>query len=312
VKEERKEDVMMLDVKERVHNGPKMPSSHADLLMHAATKAGMLHPGFAGLFSNPMLQEQQQRMLSSLYSQHPATSVASLAGLPPPQPPPPMWPHLELSQHRLELQREMEREKEQLFRRFGVSAAQHEHEMLLRQQHQLSRERSAAAAAADKDASLAVHDASSKLHPPPPPLRPADIYSASSRAAPPSPLHVHGSSKSNSPASTVGAPPPLISTAASALPPSNGGSGSGSAGSSHCGSPVIKAKASPLNGLDKEPPQQSPRRPPCAERTGCHQRTCRHGAAVEVVANAETVAGSSSSISISLPTPSLPLCAMRD
>ncbi|ELT98777.1 hypothetical protein CAPTEDRAFT_220926 [Capitella teleta] len=264
VKEERKDDVMVIEPKERPRPPDFGPAKvNADLMMANSKAGGMLHPGFAGLFSNPMLHEQQQRLLSSLYP-HPATSTAAAlaaAGLhhsqhaAPPPPPPPMWQHLELSQHRMELQREMEREKEHLLRRFGVSA---EHERLREQQEMLLRQQqhnrllaaehheratAAAAAAVEKDSE------GSKLLPPP--LRPADLYAAT--RGPPathSPLHMHNS-KSNSPACTVGAPPPLISSSLG-----GGGGGCGSAGSSHCNSPVIKtaaaAKTSPLHSNSQQ------------------------------------------------------------
>lgn len=186
VKEERKDD---------------LADKKSELL-----KNSMLHPGFAGLIPTSMLDHR----LLGLYP--PPSSMASSVGLPPQAPA--LWPPLDLNHHRLELQREMEREKEQMLRRFGASAPssseQLHQELLLRQrlmeqQHQQHEK------------------ADAKL--PPPPLRPSDMY-----RPPHSPLV--SSSKSNSPASVVGAPPPLIS------------SGAGS----HSNSPVIKTKpaASPL------------------------------------------------------------------
>ena len=233
IKEERKDDVMIIDSKERRPEPPKN-----DILARMeGGKNSMLPPGYGGLMPNAMLDHR----LLGLYP--PPAGGMGMPGVAMERAPQAhLWHPFDINHHRMEVQREMEREKEEMLRRFGVAPIrEHERlrehqELLLRQQqqHRLVMEQ--------QEREREGGGEPGKL--PPPPLRPADLYIG---ALPPnnmcgprthSPL-VNHNSKSNSPASTVGAPPPLISS---------GG------GSSHSNSPsVIKAKAaSPLTNSTPE------------------------------------------------------------
>ena len=139
-----------------------------------------------------------------------------------------LWNPLEKSaidQHRLELQREMERERDRILHRFpNPLGSMIDHERYREQQEMMLRERAIRdretleRMAAERAAVMADIERSGKIIPP---LRPVDPFLSgmppSSLYAPRpgagSPIVNHNSnhgSKTNSPSSSVGAPPPLI------------------------------------------------------------------------------------------------------
>ncbi len=262
VKEERR-DIMIIDEKRgSVPHRPEEPRNHVikdppnDLLVRTYP------PGFPPT-SLPLTLDRARLMNPYLALERgPPPGVAG---------PPGLWNPLEksaLDHHRLEIQREMERERDRMLHRFPnpLSAnplgAMIDHERYREQQELLLRERAArdretlermAAIDRERAAMLADMERSGKLIPP---LRPVDPFLAglpptslyAPRPGASSPIVNHSSShgsKTNSPSSSVGAPPPLIP--------------SGSV-RTHSASPSSKAKpsASPLtnsNHADSAPPQ---------------------------------------------------------
>ena len=219
VKEERR-DIMIIEEKRgTLPPRPEEPRNHVikeppnDLLLR--TYPGGLPPPT----SMAALSLERARLMNPYLSlERPPHPAASL------------WNPLEKSaiEHRLELQREMERERDRILHRFPNplgSMIDHERyreqqEMILRERAIRDRETLERMAAIDREraAMMADIERSGKIIPP---LRPVDPFlsgapPASLYAARPgagSPIVNHSSnhgSKTNSPSSSVGAPPPLI------------------------------------------------------------------------------------------------------
>ena len=191
VKQENKEPVVILDDRD------KHPSSrpHNDIIIKSEAKNDIIAHSFPGLgFNRSVSPLERSRLLAGGYPgmvpgvgldramHHPQSNLLPTS--------------FDLTPHQLDLKRSMEAEER--LRRLAEHQRYPEHELLERV----------------------------KL---PPPLRPLDGYMPGMPPASiymprnPSPLlNSHGTSKSSSPSSTVGAPPPLIPSAA-ARPPSPSG-----------------------------------------------------------------------------------------
>ncbi len=242
VKEERK-DIMIIDEKRGT-----LPPKPDDLLIRnnilKDPRKELL--GFASAYGPPglpptsvaaMSLEQRARLMNPLNPYlagldrvgHPGANpmaMASMASL---------WNPLgekSVMDHRLELQREMERQQDRMLNRFpNPLGTMIDHERIREQQEMMIRERALreretlermAAIDRERAAMIADMERSGKI----PPLRPIDPYSlpglphgGPGALYPPrpggagSPLVNHNSthgSKTNSPSSSVGAPPPLI------------------------------------------------------------------------------------------------------
>ncbi len=220
VKEERR-DIMIID--EKRGTAPPLPPKpdeprnhvikdpHNDLLVRT-------YQGFPPPTSMALSLERARLMTPYLGLERP--------------PHPSLWNPLEKSaidQHRLELQREMERERDRILHRFpNPLAPMIDHERIREQQEMLIRERALRdretlerMAVFDRERAAMMADIErSKLIPPlrpvdpflsggPPP--PVSLYAPRPGAGSPTVNHSsnHGS-KTNSPSSSVGAPPPLI------------------------------------------------------------------------------------------------------
>ena len=216
IKEERR-DIMIIEEKRATLPRPEelrnhvIKEPHNDLLR--------TYPGGIPAPASMALSLERARLMNPYLSLERPPNPTSL------------WNPLEKSaidQHRIELQREMERERDRILHRFPNplgSMIDHERyreqqEMMLRERAIRDRETLERMAAIDRERAAMIADIerSGKMIPP---LRPVDPFLS---GVPPSSLYAprpgagspvvnhssnHGS-KTNSPSSSVGAPPPLI------------------------------------------------------------------------------------------------------
>ena len=257
IKEERKDDhsipILQNEIKDKrsdIRNDILRSDLRSDL-MNSHSVAGLMPP------ANALQLLESRRMLS----------LAGYPGMLDRPPNPALWPPLDrgldLTHHRLDFQREMERERERMLQRFPPSiGAMMEHESRIREHQEIQlRERvniEARLAQMDRERAMAIEMDRAKLplfrHEGLPP--PTGLYSSHSRGISPAVNHNHtnSNSKSSSPSTNpTGVPPPLIPSSAT-LTPHNSHSNSPSLakGRSSSPAPEVAPPEPAVNGSDTD------------------------------------------------------------